>query len=101
MPDPRLTEEELLLQARKSCWRRATEEYIRENCDEAGNQLESNLSPALTRGIKKLRRRIKEREIVVMESDKGWVITASSYESYLRQGKVHTANDEIIDMEGV
>ena len=50
MLDAPPTEEELMIQARKSCGRRATEQYIKEHCDDTGNQVESNLSPALARG---------------------------------------------------
>ena len=57
MPDARSAEEELALQSRKNFWRKATVDYMARNCDERGTQMESNVSPALSRGIKKLRKR--------------------------------------------
>ena len=64
-------------------------------------QLESNISPAVSRGILKLRKRIAEGEIVVIESDKGKTVTVSSMDSYLRQGQAHTANDDVITINEV
>ena len=43
-------------------------------------------------------------EIVIMEADKGKELCVSSWESYVRQGAVHTANDRVItrdEAEGI
>ena len=85
--------------ARRNLWLRITREYVASKCDDKGRQLETNISPQMLHGIKSLRKRIKDSEIVIVEADKGKVITVSQYESYLRQGEVHTSKDTPISLE--
>ena len=44
------------------------EEYVRKNCNERGQQV-SNLSKSQLRGLKSLRKRIKEDEIVITPTE--------------------------------
>ena len=99
MPNPRPETEELALATRRSLWLRTARTFLAQNCDDRGRQLESNITPNMAAGIKSLRKRIKESEIVIVESDKGKVTTVSSFESYMRQGHLHTAPDKIITLE--
>ena len=83
MPDPRPESEECVLAAKRRLWLNTAQTYINNNCDKQGWQSEMNITPSMAAGIKNLRRRIKEGELVVIEADKGKVITVSSMESYM------------------
>ena len=60
MPPTRPMSEELAISARRSALLRTAQEYIGANCDQKGQQVESNLTPSLVAGIKSLRRCIKD-----------------------------------------
>ena len=74
------------------------QEYLKEFCDEKGSQT-SNLSPTQKRGLIKLRKRIKNGEVVVCLTDKSGRMALMSMESYLEAGAVHTSKDREVDMD--
>ena len=61
---------EIAIASAKSKLENITETYIREKCDQRGNILETNLSNEETSGLKSLKQRIKNGEIVVAPTDK-------------------------------
>ena len=64
------TKTEIALNVKKDLLLNGVKEYIKDNCDEKGRQKKTNLTKTETKGLRKLRKRVKEREIVVMTSDK-------------------------------
>ena len=49
-------------------------------CDDKGNQKKSNLSNSQKRGIEKLKKRIKNGEVVISTTDKSGKLTVSTRE---------------------
>ena len=75
MPPPRPVKEESLLAARKNVWDNVTNDFIGKGCDKDGNQVDCNLIKGQREGLRMLRKRIKEGELVVCKSDKGKRLT--------------------------
>ena len=67
--------------------------YIEENCDDKGVVKESNYTEQERKGIKKIKQRIKDKEIVVRPTDKSHKLCVCTWTNYLEQGKSHTEKD--------
>ena len=67
--------------------------YMESNCDEKGNLLESNLLEQGKRGLKKLLKRVKNKEVVINCTDKSGKLCISTMENYIEQGKEHVGSD--------
>ena len=50
-------------------------------------------------GISKLKKRVQDNSIVVMETDKSGKLAVASMEAYLEMGQVHIKNDEEVGEE--
>ena len=70
--------------------------YREKNCTEKGEQ-ESNLTSAELKGLRKLKKRIRNREIVILKTDKSGKLAPMSREKYEKMGKEKVKNDEKID----
>ena len=101
MPDPRPAREEALLAVRTDKLMKVVQEYIKENCDDEGNIKEGNLPAAQERGLKKLLKRICDKEVVVRPTDKSKKLCVNSFESYTNQGRVHVGEDREVGQEEV
>ena len=73
-------------------------EYFRNNCDEKGRQ-KTNLTVEEQRGIKSLRKRVKEGGITILPTDKSGRFCVMSVEEYLRAGGKHTSKDEEVGVK--
>ena len=93
LPQPRSATEEAILSTRQLLWKATTDQYIHNNCSKDGTQNQHNMSTSQRVGLVKLGKRIRSGELVVLPSDKGNRLTASSTESYQRQGTSHTTQD--------
>ena len=98
LPDPLSSSEETKLLAFKTEVMETTKRYINENCAENGAQT-WNLSSQQKEGILSLKRRIKEEDLVAMESDKSKKMTLMTMENYVQSTEPHTSGDQIISME--
>ena len=58
-----------------------------------------NLNPKERIGLRKLRKRVNDGEIVILEADKGNRFVVSSMDSFERQGDVHVVKDRKISQE--
>ena len=87
---------ELLRAEMKYCFK----QYMREKCDDEGRQ-ESNISKEELRGLKTLKKRVKNEEIVVLPTDKSGRFGVMSMENYMRAGSKHTGKDEKVEMSVV
>ena len=85
---------EMLRTEMMACYR----EYWGKNCDERGRQ-KSNLTKEEERGLKSLKKRVKEGEIAVMQTDKSGRFAVIGVGEYLRAGGKHTAKDEEVGWE--
>ena len=70
-PPARDIKEEAVLEVRKELWSNVTLQYIRENCDQLGNQTSTQLTRSQKAGKAKLIARVRKKEIHVSPSDKG------------------------------
>ena len=75
-------------------------EYVKEYCEEDGKQ-EANLTPAERRGLKSLRKRVKEGKIVIIPTDKTGKLCVMERKVYEEDGLIHTAKDREIGWEEV
>ena len=99
LPRPRPPGEEAVLGARLDVWKTVTRQYMLDNCTEGGAAKVHNLSNTERIGLKKLQKRIKEGEIIVLRSDKGNRFTVSSVDSFERQGDQHTTEDTKVNKQ--
>ena len=94
------TKVEAGIEIRRQEYMRVHNEYTKEFCDEKCNQ-QSNLSQSQRSGLKKLKNRIKNGEIIVCMTDKSGKLAVLSMQEYLKAGAVHTDKDEEVDLEFV
>ena len=76
-----------------------TEDWMKTNCDVRGNQLKTNISSKMKKGIKALKDRTAKGEIVVCHTDKSGKFAVMPLETYTKMGLVHTANDRVASEE--
>ena len=88
------------IEVRRQKYLEVHREYAKEFCDEKNNQ-QSNLTQSQKQGLRKLRKRIKDGEIVVCLTDKSGKMAVMTMEMYQKAGAVHTDKDEEVDMEYV
>ena len=91
-------EEEAKLEMLRQRLRGVFGQYVREKCGPRGLQ-KSNLTREEILGLKSLKKRFKEGEIVILPTDKTGLFTVMSRETYLECGKSHTKGDEHIGWE--
>ena len=72
-----------------------TAKYIKEKCDKNGNIIESNLNPNQQKGLKSLKKSIREKGIVAQTTDKGGDMAVNTPENYIETMKPHTRDPEI------
>ena len=74
---------------------RIYDKYIEKNCSKKGEQ-RSNLTKEEKEGIKKLAKRRKNMEIVILNTDKSSRFVITAMDEYKKMGEDHTAKDKII-----
>ena len=79
-------------------WKKLYHDFRNQFTDEKGVQ-ENNLTPEEARGLKKLKKRVKEGELVVVKSHKSGKFAIMSMEEYKRAREVHTVNDTEVTVE--
>ena len=48
--------------------------------------------------MKSLEKKVKERKVIIIKTDKSSRFAVCSEEAYIRMGEVHTSKDKIIEM---
>ena len=94
-PKPQPLEYEALLEIRRQKLAEVFKKYVTENCDEKGRQL-SNLTRQQARGLKKLKKRVTEGELIVAGTDKSGKLCVMPKEMYMEAGEVHTSKDRVV-----
>ena len=64
-------------------------EFIENNCNARGFVRKNNIYDGVSDGIKSLKERIKEKEIVVYATDKTWELTRFNTKLFERIRKAH------------
>ena len=98
LPKPLPASEEAKIELRKNTHTEIFENYRRENCNKFGEQ-KSNLTKDEREGLKSLEKKIKERKLIVIKTDKSSRFAVCSEEAYLRMGRVHTSKDKAVTRE--
>ena len=96
LPKPLSVIDEANIEARRAIHTRVYNEYIEEFCDKNGEQ-KPNVTKSESEGIKKIQKRIKEKEIIYMKTDKSGKGCLASLEKYKDLGEEHITKDEKID----
>ena len=86
------------LEMRRNKYMSVFRDYVRNNCDEKSRQ-KSNLSAKENRGIKKLKKRLSEGEIMICLTDKSGRFAVMPMEMYHEAAKVHYEKDKEITFE--
>ena len=100
LPPAQEIDYESLLELRRQKQSQIFRDYVKENCDDKGRQ-RSNITKQQARGLKKLRKRIEEGELVVCQTDKSGRLSVMPMEMYVECGGGHTAGDMEIDQKFV
>ena len=98
LPKPLEAAKEAMVAVRAVEWAKVRMEYKTEFVNKDDEQ-KSNLDAREKRGVKSLLKRVKEGEIVVIQSDKSGRLVVMSMEEYLRAGSVHTCHDVEVNQE--
>ena len=83
------------MEMRRVAQQKIYENYIANNCNKKGEQ-RSNLTKGEKEGIRKLAKRRKNMEIVIMNTDKSSRFVITTMEEYKKMGEDHIAKDKII-----
>ena len=94
----RALEEEAVFEAMRLELRGAFNNYVSRNCGKGGAQT-INLSPSQARGLKSLKKRVKEGDLVIIPTDKSGNLAIMSRQSYLEAGLKHTLGDREVGWE--
>ena len=74
--------------------------YVSQNCGKGGRQKEK-LSKLQSEGLKSLKMRVKNGEIVIVPTDKSGSLSVMSRDCYIEAGMSHTLRDKLVGMEEV
>ena len=96
LPKPLPATEEAKIEIRREIHKNIFDKYRAEHCDFKGNQ-KSNLSKEEQADLKYLEKKIKEKKLIVIKTDKSSRFAVCSEDTYLRMGRVHTSKDRKVD----
>ena len=100
LPKPLSAEEESKIEVRKRTQKEIFEKFRKNNTNSKGEQ-KSNLTQSEQKGLRSLRKRIKEGSIVIMKTDKSGRFVVTTPEKYIEIGKEHTDKDKEISWDEV
>ena len=75
--------------------------YMKENCDNRGNLLENNLTVKQVKAIKELKTKMKNDNLVCVETDKTGKFALDTKENYMKKVRKHINMDEVISTKEV
>ena len=94
-------QQEKILEKLKDDIMKTVAEYKNENCDSKGYFKSNNLSKEENQGIKEIKDKIRNKDIVVFSTDKSGRFSVDTPTNYEEAISVHTAKDIEIDQERV
>ena len=100
LPKPTTLRQESAMAETKQRMLEKVDEYVKNRCDEKGYP-QSNLTKDEKNGLKEIKKRIEEKEVVVFKTDKSGKLCVDKVENYKTALEVHTENDTKIDMARV
>ena len=96
LPKPMDTKNEALIEMRRGTNEKIYNKYTEEVCNKKG-EVKGNLTEEEKDGLKRLQKRIKEKEVVILKTDKSGKMCLVTTEEYKRMGLEHTSKDQEID----
>ena len=99
VPEAREDDTEVVFANMKTRLSKVTESYIKEKCDNKGNIKEQNVGKQELDGLKSLKKRVGNGELLIIPTDKSGKLVVSSHEDYIASMQPHIANDETISLE--
>ena len=96
----RTLEVESNLQTLRGMMMTTFKKYVEECCGKKGAQ-RSNLSKGQEEGLKSIKKRLKEGEIVIVPTDKSGALAVMTRRAYVEAGLKHTRNDKEVGWEEV
>ena len=100
-PQPSTIRREVIMQSIKDKMLNKVHEYKEKHCNDKGFIKNSNVTRAVSDGIKSIKERIRDKEVVVFATDKTGELSIDSTSNYLDALKKHTVNDRKIDKKTV
>ena len=95
LPKPLPIQDEAKIEMRREMHDKIYKEYIKEFCNEKGEQ-KSNLTDGEQKGIRKLRKRVQDGKSVIMKTDKSGKMCICTREKYIEIGMQHVKGDKQI-----
>ena len=95
LPRPLPTKHETWIEMRRGIHGNIYKEHRKDNCNKKGEQA-SNLTEEQQQGLKSLKTRIKNKEIVVLKTDKSGKLCVATMEDYIKMGQKHTNKDKLV-----
>ena len=100
LPKPLSTNHEAGFEMRRGTSDVIYEGYRKEECNGKG-EVRGNLTMEEKDGLRRLQKRIKEKEVVILKTDKSGKLCLATREEYERMGAEHTGKDAEIDRKGI
>ena len=100
LPHPLSTKHEALMEIRRGTNEAIHNKYREESCNKKGD-VKGNLTEEEKEGLKSLQKRMKEKEIIILKTDKSGKMCVTTREEYEKMGHKHTKKDEKIDRKGI
>ena len=97
LPDPVGKAGEAEIFVRTERYEQIFNDYSNRNCNTEGAQ-RSNLNHNQRQGLVKLKKRVKEGNIILLKTDKTDKLAVVSPDVYLEMGEVHIGDDKTITM---
>ena len=93
LPKPLPPEYEAVIEMRRNAQNKIFDKYREENCNKKGEP-KTNLTKSKKDGIRKIAKRRKDMEIVVMNTDKSSRFVVATMDEYKKMGQDHISKDK-------
>ena len=98
-PQPLPPRETTILTNLKSKLGEVTKAYITSRCDSKGNIRDGNMTKDEAEGIRSIKKRVKEEEIVCIQTDKSKRLAVNTKQNYLERLYAHAEGDKAVNIE--
>ena len=76
----------------------SAQQYIDKNCDSNGNIKKQNVGDDFVEGIKSLKRRVSNKELLVVPTEKSGRAAVQKPESYVASMEAHVSDNPVISL---
>ena len=100
LPKPMGIKNESLMEMRRGTNETIYNKFREEVCNKKGD-VKGNLTEEEKDGLKSLQKRMREKDIIILKTDKSGKLCVTTREEYRKMGEEHTGKDEVIDRKGI